>query len=160
MMWAKSPKNQTYIIMHSNNVMLHNLTFINRKEELDFLQNAYNSNKSPANSPLRKKRVGKTCLLQHFMKGKKHTYFFAPKGNETGQIKLLSGIDMARLSKILHLPLLLFRIGRAIFMYLYEKAQKERFLLLIGRIPVPYKRNPAVTSIFQKYWDEYLSKTK
>ncbi len=139
--------------------MLHNPTFINRKEELDFLQNAYNSNKSQLIVLYGRRRVGKTCLLQHFMKGKKHTYFFCTKGNETGQIKLLSGM-IGETFKDTALALSPFSDWRALFMYLYEKAQKERFLLVIDEFPFLISANPAVTSIFQKYWDESLSKTK
>ncbi|MDL5503256.1 MAG: AAA family ATPase, partial [Candidatus Methanoperedens sp.] len=106
-----------------------------------------------------RRRVGKTFLLQHFMKEKKHTYFFCTKGNETEQIKLLSGM-IGETFNDTALSLSPFSEWRTLFMYLYEKAQKERFLLVIDEFPFLMSANPAVTSIFQKYWDQYLSKTK
>ncbi len=139
--------------------MLHNLTFINRQEELEFLQDAYKSDKSQLVVLYGRRRVGKTYLLQHFMKEKKHTYFFCTKGNETEQIKLLSGM-IGETFNDTALSLSPFSEWRTLFMYLYEKAQKERFLLVIDEFPFLMSANPAVTSIFQKYWDEYLSKTK
>ncbi len=139
--------------------MLHNLTFINRQEELEFLQDAYKSDKSQLIVLYGRRRVGKTCLLQHFMKGKKHTYYFCTKGNETEQIKLLSGM-IGETFNDTALSLSPFSEWRALFMYLHEKALKERFLLVIDEFPFLLSASSAITSIFQKYWDEYLSGTK
>jgi len=70
--------------------MLHNVNLIDREEETAFLEDAFASDKSQLIVLYGRRRVGKTYLLQHFMKSKKHTYYLCTKGNEAEQIRLLS----------------------------------------------------------------------
>ena len=70
--------------------MQHNVSIIDREEETAFLEDAYTQNKSQLIVLYGRRRVGKTYLLQHFMKSKKHAYYLCTKGNETEQIRLLS----------------------------------------------------------------------
>ncbi|MFH1432558.1 MAG: ATP-binding protein [archaeon] len=139
--------------------MLHNVSFINREKEIAFLKEAYADDKAQLIVLYGRRRVGKTCLLTHFMQGKKHTYYLCTKGNETEQIKLLSRMIGERLDDTA-LTLSPFSEWHSLFLYLHEKAKKERYLLVIDEFPYLININPAITSIFQKYWDEYLSKTK
>lgn len=139
--------------------MVHNVEFIDREEETAFLEEAYTQNKSQLIVLYGRRRVGKTCLLQHFMKGKKHTYYLCTKGKEAEQIRLLSRMigETFNDTALLLSP---FSDWRALFIYLHEKAQRDKFLLVIDEFPYLINANPAITSIFQKYWDEYLSNTK
>lgn len=146
-----------YALQH--NVMVHNVELIDREEETAFLEDAYAQNKSQLLVLYGRRRVGKTYLLQHFMKGKKHAYYLCTKGNEAEQIRLLSRM-VGETFNDTALALSPFSDWRALFLYLHEKAQKEKFLLVIDEFPYLINANPAITSIFQKYWDEYLSKTK
>jgi len=139
--------------------MLHNVWLIDREEETAFLEDAYAQNKSQLIVLYGRRRVGKTYLLQHFMKGKKHAYYLCTKGNEAEQIRLLSTMVGETFGDTA-LALSPFSDWRALFLYLHEKAQKEKFLFVIDEFPYLINANPAITSIFQKYWDEYLSKTK
>ena len=52
-----------------------------------------------------------------------------------------------------------FSDWRTLFMYLQSKISDEQFVLVIDEFPYLINANSAVTSIFQKYWDEYLSGT-
>ena len=139
--------------------MLHNVELIDREEETAFLEEAFEQNKSQLIVLYGRRRVGKTYLLQHFMKGKKHAYYLCTKGNEIEQIRLLSRM-IGETFNDTALTLSPFSDWRSLFIYLYEKAQKEKFLLAIDEFPYLINANPAITSIIQKYWDEYLSKTK
>ncbi len=139
--------------------MLHNVDLIDREEETAFLEEAYSQNKSQLLVLYGRRRVGKTYLLQHFMKGKKHAYYLCTKGNEAEQIRLLSGMVGDTFNDAA-LALSPFSDWRQLFLYLHEKAQKEKFLLVIDEFPYLLNANPAITSVFQKYWDEHLSKTK
>jgi AAA+ ATPase superfamily predicted ATPase len=142
-----------------HNVMVHNVPFIDREDEITFLQEAYSTDRSQMIILYGRRRVGKTYLLLEFMKEKKHTYYLCTRGNETEQIRFLSrtiGVSLNDTALVLS-P---FSEWRTLFMYLYEKAKDERYLLIIDEFPYLINANPAVTSIFQKYWDEYLSKTK
>ena len=139
--------------------MLHNVNLIDREEETAFLEDAFASDKSQLIVLYGRRRVGKTYLLQHFMKSKKHTYYLCTKGNEAEQIRLLSKM-VGETFDDTALMLSPFSDWRALFLYLHEKAQKEKFLLVIDEFPYLINANPAITSIIQKYWDEYISKTK
>ncbi len=139
--------------------MLHNVELIDREEETAFLEEAYEQNKSQLIVLYGRRRVGKTYLLQHFMRGKKHAYYLCTKGNEIEQIRLLSRM-IGETFNDTALTLSPFSDWRSLFIYLYEKAQKEKFILAIDEFPYLINANSAITSIFQKYWDEYLSKTK
>ena len=59
--------------------MLHNVELIDREEETAFLEEAYEQNKSQLIVLYGRRRVGKTYLLQYFMKDKKHTYYLCTK---------------------------------------------------------------------------------
>lgn len=139
--------------------MVHNIHFVGRKEELSFLEHAYTKDKSQMIVIYGRRRVGKTCLLQKFIKGKKHTYFLCTKGNEIEQIQLLSGFIAESMDDAV-LAMSPFSDWRTLFMYLQSKIGNERFILVIDEFPYLINANSAVTSIFQKYWDEYLSETK
>ena len=146
-----------YALKH--NVMVHNVSFIDREDEIAFLEEAYSTDRSQMIVIYGRRRVGKTYLLLQFMKEKKHTYHLCTKGNETEQIRFLSrmiGVSLDDTALVLS-P---FSEWRTLFMYLYERAKDERYLLIIDEFPYLINANTAVTSIFQKYWDEYLSKTK
>lgn len=139
--------------------MLHNVGFIDREEETAFLEETYLQNRSQLLILYGRRRVGKTYLLQHFMKGKKHAYYLCTKGNEAEQIRLLSKM-VGETFNDTALTLSPFSDWRTLFLYLHEKAQNEKFLLVIDEFPYLINANPAITSVFQKYWDEYLSRTR
>ena len=138
--------------------MVHSINFVGREEELSFLEAAYAKDKSQMIAIYGRRRVGKTCLLQKFIKDKKHTYFLCTKGNETEQIRLLSGFIGESLGDMA-LSLSPFSDWHTLFMYLQSKIGDERFVLVIDEFPYLINANSTVTSIFQKYWDEYLSGT-
>lgn len=139
--------------------MLHNVDLIDREEETAFLEEAFAESKSQLLVLYGRRRVGKTFLLQHFMRNKKHTYYLSTKGNEAEQIRLLSRM-VGETFNDTALILSPFSEWRALFIYLHEKAQKDKFLIVIDEFPYLIDANPSITSIFQKYWDEYLSSTK
>src|SRR5665648_278234 len=138
--------------------MVHNVNFVGREEELIFLENAYKKDKSQMIVIYGRRRVGKTCLLHKFIKDKKHTYFLCTKGNEIEQIRLLSGFIAESMGDavVAQSP---FSDWRTLFMYLQSRIGGERFVLVIDEFPYLINANSAVTSIFQKYWDEYLTGT-
>lgn len=57
-------------------------TFINRHEELGFLEKEYERNGSSLIVLYGRRRVGKTALITEFMKNKKAIYFLATEENE------------------------------------------------------------------------------
>ena len=57
--------------------------FVNRQEELDFLEKEYQRDTSSLVILYGRRRVGKTELTNEFMKNKQAVYFLATEENET-----------------------------------------------------------------------------
>lgn len=53
------------------------LNFIDHEDELEFLNNQYNSNEASLVILYGRRRIGKTTLIAEFMKNKNALYFFA-----------------------------------------------------------------------------------
>ena len=56
------------------------LNFIDREQELEFLENRYKNGNFEFIIIYGKRRVGKTELIKKFLAGKKHIYFLCDKG--------------------------------------------------------------------------------
>jgi len=128
--------------------------FINREVELAFLEQKWNEPKAQFIVLWGKRRVGKTELTRQFIKGKPHVYFLSESTNEKEQLSRLS----QSLGRFFGEPLLETR-GFTGWeeCFSYVKAKDRRFVLVIDEFPYLIYSNPAVTSLFQKAWDEYWS---
>jgi AAA+ ATPase superfamily predicted ATPase len=51
--------------------------FIDREDELEFLEKMYKEKKSSLAITYGRRRIGKTELIKHFIKNKPHIYFLA-----------------------------------------------------------------------------------
>jgi hypothetical protein len=130
------------------------MPFIDREDELRFLEEKWKDTRAQMIVLWGKRRVGKTELVKQFMTGKKSVYFLAESTSEKEQLQRFS----QALGRFFEEPLLLTR-GFASWeeAFTYLKAKKERFVLAIDEFPYLIQSNPAITSLFQKGWDEYLS---
>lgn len=133
------------------------MKFINREKELAFLEERWTSRKPQFIVIYGKRRTGKTELAKHFLKDKPALYFLADGRNENEQLKELG--KMA--GKQFNDPILSSR-GFAdwleVFAYLKNKITSP-FVLAIDEFPYLVGANKAVSSLFQKGWDEYLKDT-
>jgi len=130
--------------------------FINRKNELNFLNEKWQEAKAQFIVLWGKRRVGKTELVKQFMKDKPYVYFLAESTNEREQLKRLS----TTLGQFFNEPLLETRgfvEWEECFRYVKEKNKK--FALVIDEFPYLIESNRAISSLFQKAWDEYWSKS-
>lgn len=137
--------------------MEHN--FIGRERELKFLADAGKEKNAQMMIIYGRRRVGKTFLIKNFIEKRSHLYYVCTSGNEKSQIELLS---RALGEKFNDKALILnpFTDWHSFFLYLYEKTKEKRFYLAIDEYPFLIESNKTITSIFQKYWDEYLSNTQ
>jgi len=130
------------------------MRFINRAEELNSLNAKWKENKPHFVIIYGKRRVGKTELIKQFIKDKPSVYFLADKRTELEQLKELGRI-MGDFFKDSLLKERGFTEWIEVFKYLKER-NKSRFILAIDEYPYLVEGNKAVSSLFQKGWDEYL----
>lgn len=128
--------------------------FIDRQKELEFLEEKWRDAKAQLIVLWGKRRVGKTELVKQFIKDKPSVYFLSTSTNEKEQLHRFS----QALGKFFNEPLLETR-GFAGWeeVFAYIKAKNKRFVLAIDEFPYLMMSNPAITSLFQKAWDEYWS---
>ncbi len=132
------------------------MEFINREDELSFLNEKWQDQKTQLIVLWGRRRVGKTELVKQFIKGKPHVYFLAESTNEPEQLRRFS----ISLGQFFNEPLLAtrgFAGWEETFKYIKEK--KQRFVLTIDEFPYLIQSNPATPGLFQKGWDEYLNKS-
>jgi len=132
--------------------------FINREKELYFLNSKW-AEKSPNFVIIYgKRRVGKTELVKQFIKNKPAVYFLADKRTTKEQLK-----ELGRLVGDSQGDDILVKRGFAdwleVFEYLKSKIIKP-FVFVVDEFPYLVETDKAISSIFQKGWDEYLKETK
>ncbi|MDI6740099.1 MAG: ATP-binding protein [Candidatus Edwardsbacteria bacterium] len=133
-------------------------TFVDRRQELAQLNDAWASGHSELYIVYGKRRVGKTELLKHFAAAGPRIYFLADRRPDRQQL-----LDLAQ------------RVGAAMgdrfvgqkgfsdwlepFRYLEEKTE-DRWLLIMDEFPYLVENNPTLPSLLQKAWDEHLKGTR
>ena len=133
--------------------------FINRDNELNALEERWNSERAEFIVIYGRRRVGKTEIMIHFAENKKSAYLLATYQSEKDTIRRFS----KRLAEIFDDELVLmnpYEEWDALFTYIYEKAKNERILIVFDEFPYSIEQNRALPSIIQRHWDEKLSKTK
>ncbi len=133
--------------------------FIDRKDELVFLEKHEKSNDAEFVVLYGRRRVGKTELIQKFLLNKKYIYFL---GREESKEDFWSRLNL-HLAKhfddfsLIERPLKKFEF---IFEYLCEKAKNERVIIVFDEFPIIFDKFPEVISILQEYWDNHLKDSK
>lgn len=132
------------------------MNFIDRKKELNFLEEKWEEPKPQFIVLWGKRRVGKTELIKQFIKDKAHIYFLAESTNEREQLRRFS----SAIGHLFQEPLLEtrgFAEWEESFRYIKEK--KLKFVLVIDEFPYLIESNRSIPSLFQRAWDEYLSES-
>ncbi len=129
--------------------------FIDREQEMQFLNDEYNRKGSSLVILYGRRRVGKTELSSAFMKDKNALYFLVTEESELQNRNAFKDVaanfcdnDLLKNAKVDNWEIL--------FKTLLEKAQNEKLLLIIDEFQYLGKSNPAFPSIFQKIWDTIL----
>ncbi|MEK6858228.1 MAG: ATP-binding protein [Nanoarchaeota archaeon] len=133
---------------------------IDRTEELGLLETAWKKNTSEFIVLYGRRRIGKSKLIQEFIKNKEGVYFIAEDINKKVQITELKNVlanyfndDFLRRTEI--------NEWRDLFDYLQKIIPSDkRFCLAIDEFSYLIKNDPAILSSLQKFWDLFLSKTK
>lgn len=134
------------------------MKFVNREEELSFLEKAYRTGGFHFIPIYGRRRIGKTRLIQEFIKDKKAIYFLADSASENEQLKNL-GIIVGEFFKDSILVGAGFKDWYQFFAYIKEK-HSPGLILIIDEFPYLVNSNPAISTVFQKGIDENLKDTK
>ncbi len=134
------------------------MPFINRKNELEFLEKKWNENKFQLVVLYGKRRVGKTELIKKFLIQKTGVYFLADKRDLKTQLKELLQIIGNKLNNQLlaKYPAL----DWLDFFQVLKEQIKDNFVLVIDEYPYLTELDKATSSIFQKAIDEILADSK
>ncbi|MFW5846831.1 MAG: ATP-binding protein [Nanoarchaeota archaeon] len=132
--------------------------FINRTNELKFLNKKYNSKNAELIILYGRRRIGKTELVLKFCEKKDCLYFMGRLESRESTIKRLNNLLIENFhdSEILNRPLSTFD---EIFDYLNKKSEKK-LLFVIDEFPFLVEKFPEVISILQEKWDSKLKNSK
>jgi AAA+ ATPase superfamily predicted ATPase len=133
------------------------MDFVNRISELAALNRLYKTTGFQFVPVYGRRRIGKTRLIQEFIKDKKAVYFLADSVSETEQLKNLGQALGEHFTDNI-LQDRGFKDWYQMFSYLKEKGA-GRFALIIDEFPHLVNANRAISSIFQKGIDQYLKET-
>ncbi len=132
--------------------------FVNRDNECAYLEREYLKKKAGFLVLYGRRRVGKTALIQEFIKGKKAIYFMADKQVEkdmTGRLQQ----TMARALKDTLMEKLNFNSWEDLFEYWIEREDfSKKIVVVLDEFQYLAKVNPAFPSILQRLWDEKIKK--
>lgn len=130
-------------------------SFIDRVEELKFLNDEYQRNGSSLVVLYGRRRVGKTSLTTEFIKQKNAFYFLVTEESEQQNLTAFKNSvgdfccnDLLKMAQVDQ--------WSTPFEILLSKAQDEKLIVVMDEFQYLGKSNPAYPSIFQKIWDTLL----
>ena len=131
------------------------MLFIGRESELQFLNDAYESDKAEFIVLYGRRRVGKTELLNEFCKDKNAIFYTCREYTDTVQLK--SFTEKVKTYNISALDFVdsFFSWEHAFSSVMMLPTDKKK-LLIIDEFPYACKANESIPSVLQVLWDEKL----
>ena len=124
--------------------------FVGRKKELDALNSRYKSNRKEFGVLYGRRRIGKSSILNEFLKDKKGILFQAKQDNSYGNLKSFS----YEVDHLLNLPdTFVFASWQHAFKSIQEYAKNERFVLIIDEYPYIVSQDSSFSSVLQEFID-------
>lgn len=132
--------------------------FINRIQELDFLQKKYDTEAPELIIIYGRRRIGKTELLNEFSKNTNSLYFL---GRAESKIDTLRRLNIFLMESFNDLTLARSPINDwdGFFEYLATK-KDNRITIIIDEFPFIVEKFPEILSILQDAWDNLLNESK
>ena len=132
--------------------------FIGRERELEALNKLYSSNKFEFAVIYGRRRVGKTALINQFIKDKNAVYFMGVESNARQNLENFSKSILEYHSGIgTESSFLSFQ---AALEYVFRLAEKERLLLAIDEYPYVARSEKSLASTLQLLIDKYKDSSK
>jgi AAA+ ATPase superfamily predicted ATPase len=132
--------------------------FVNRKQELDFLDEHYKTRAAELIVVYGRRRVGKTEFTLHYSKNKPHIYFLADQRPETELIQELKQ-QMSRYLQNESFAKLAIKDWIELFDEFTKWNKNAHTIIIIDEFPALIEANHAIPSIFQKIWDQNIKNT-
>ena len=126
--------------------------FVDREEELQFLEKHFSSRSAELIVIYGRRRVGKTELSLKFLKDKPHIYFLADRRPESELIHDLK-LRMGLFIKDESFAKLDIKDWAELFQEFWKWRKDERIVVILDEFPMLIEGNHAIPSIFQKIWD-------
>lgn len=134
------------------------MKFIGRKYELEELNLEYENGKFALSVIYGRRRVGKTYLIQEFIKDKEGYYFVATESNELINLSLISKAIYKACGNLEGLPD--FSNFESALRYLFQYSIDKRIIFVIDEFPYLAESAPYISSLIQNLIDEYREKSK
>lgn len=134
------------------------MKFIGRKYELKELNLEYENGKFALSVIYGRRRVGKTYLIQEFIKEKEGYYFVATESNELINLSLISKAIYKACGNLEGLPD--FSNFESALRYLFQYSLDKRIIFVIDEFPYLAESAPYISSLIQNLIDEYREKSK
>lgn len=132
--------------------------FVGRHQELEQLNQTYQENDFQFTVIYGRRRIGKTSLINEFLKDKKSIYYVALEENAEDNLKRFSdaisifkNTDQGGKEK--------FANFEECFKEITHLAQKQRVILVIDEFPYLAKAYPTISSMLQSYIDHEFKET-
>ena len=133
--------------------------FYGRASELKKLDEMYKSGNFECAVIYGRRRVGKTTLIQEFIKGKKAVYFVAREASSQINLSIFSG-DVYSVTDKGHAGNSFFSDWERAFDYIGGIAKDERIILAIDEYPYLAQNYRPISSIIQAHIDGKLKSSK
>ena len=131
--------------------------FIARKNELDFLEQKYESKNGQLIIIYGRRRIGKTETIKHFCKDKGAIFFTCTQTEDNNQLRNFSSLLLSN-----NLPqskyISEFNSWEQAFLAIkdFPKLEEKKQIIVIDEFPYMVKGNSEIPSVLQKLWDEEL----
>lgn len=132
--------------------------FIGRKRELSALDKLYTSGRFEFVVIYGRRRVGKTALINQFIKDKRAIYFMGVESNDRQNLENLSRNILEYGAGIQAETA--FLSFQAALQYVFELSEKERLLLVIDEYPYVARSSKSFASTLQLLIDKYKERSK
>ncbi len=132
--------------------------FIGRVKELNALNNLYNSDKFEFAVIYGRRRVGKTAIINEFIKNKNAIYFMGVESNAKQNLDNFSKSIMEYATGIENDST--FNSFQAALEYVFKMSIDERIILAIDEYPYVARSNKSFASTLQLLIDQYKDQSK
>ena len=132
--------------------------FIGRERELNSLNRLYDSGKFEFVVLYGRRRVGKTALINHFLKEKPSIYFMGVESNVKQNLENFSKSIMEYASG--EDTDSVFQSFQGALEYVFRLSEKQRVILAVDEYPYVARASKSLASTLQRLIDEYKDKSK
>lgn len=132
--------------------------FIGRERELNSLNKLYASDKFEFAVVYGRRRVGKTALINQFMKDKKAIYFMGVESNEKQNLENFSK-NILEYGSGIQVDTT-FQSFQAALEYVFQLAEKERLILAMDEYPYVARSSKSLASTLQFLIDKHKDTSK